>query len=114
MLTIRISLALVALLGSVQPGFAQSPLLRSDTIEMKRVGALATVQRLSLPARARFDPQVQTSAAGEKSCTFNIGDINAAKTGDGLGPLGAPIERRGLGRTEYITLVEATPICVQR
>ena len=97
--------------SATQPGFAQSPLLRSDTIEMKRVGALATVQRLSLPARARFDPQVQTAAAGEKSCTFNIGDVNAAKTGDGLG---APVERRGLGRTEYITLVEATPICVQR
>ena len=96
---------------------AQSPLVHSDAIEVKRIGAMATVQRLGYSARSRFDPQIATSAPGEKGCTFNIGDIQAAKSGGGITPvsqLGQPVERKALGRTEYITLVEATPICITR
>ena len=96
---------------------AQSPLVHSDAIEVKRVGALATVQRLGYSARSRFDPQIATSAPGEKGCTFNIGDIQAAKSGGGitpLGQLGQPIERKALGRTEYITISEGTNLCVMR
>lgn len=94
---------------------AQSPLLRADAVEAKRMYALATVQRLGLSARSQFDPQLafgQSGAVGQKSCTFSIGDIQAAQAG--ATPLGQPIERSGLGRTEYITVVAGTQICASR
>lgn len=93
---------------------SQSPLIRSDTVELKRIGALAAVQRLQVAPRTEFSPQVAFSQPGEKGCTFNIGDVASAQQQSVLGPTAAPLERRGLGRTEYVTLVNASPVCVQR
>ena len=109
-------------LATYQAASAQSPLIRPDSIEMKRIGAMATVQRLARPARSTFDPAVVYSGAGadprarpgssgSEGCTFNIGDVASAKAADGLAQ---PAPHKGLDRTEYITLVEGTPICVQR
>ena len=92
---------------------AQAPFIKPDNIEVKRIGALAMVQRLSIPARQSYDPQVKLSDPG-KGCTFNIGDIAAAKAADPANPAQPALERRGVGRTEYVTIVDATPICVQR
>ena len=108
----------LALLSSAGLTHAQtqtaSPLLRSDAVELKRIGALAAVQRLQIAPRTEFSPQVTVSQPGEKGCTFNIGDIASAQQQDQLGPVAAPLQRRGLGRTEYVTLVNASPVCVQR
>lgn len=110
-------IALLALWAGTGSALAQtqtaSPLIRADAIELKRIGALAAVQRLQVAPRTEFSPQVALSQPGEKGCTFNIGDVAAAQQ-DVLGPTAAPITRRGLGRTEYITLVNASPVCVQR
>ena len=108
--------ALVLLLAGPQAVLAQSasPLVRSDAIELKRISALAAVQRLQVSPRSEFSPQMSFSQPGEKGCTFNIGDVESARQQDALGPTAAPLQRRGLGRTEYITLVNASPVCVQR
>lgn len=119
---VRYIALLLAASAAGQTAFAQSPFTRPDEIEVKRIAAMATVQRLARPARASFDPKVQlsgaspgpqglTGASGSGGCTFNIGDLASAKEAEGLGQ---PVARKGLQRIEYITLVEATPICVQR
>jgi hypothetical protein len=113
---VRTAATLVLLMAGAQAVQAQSasPLVRSDAIELKRISALAAVQRLQVGARAEFSPQVSFSQPGEKGCTFNIGDVDSARRQDALGPTATPLQRRGLGRTEYITLVNASPVCVQR
>lgn len=105
---------LTQLLTITVSAHAQSPLIRSDAIELKRIGALAAVQRLQVSPRADFSPQVAFSQHGDRGCTFNIGDVASAQQADMLGPTAAPVPRRGLGRTEYITLVASSPVCVQR
>lgn len=111
-------LVALALSASTSAALAQtqtaSPLIRSDTIELKRIGALAAVQRLQVAPHTEFSPQVAFSQPGEKGCTFNIGDVASAQQPSVLGPTAAPLQRRGLGRTEYVTLVNASPVCVQR
>ena len=119
---VRCITSLLAAMAGAQMAFAQSPFIRSDEIEVKRIGAMATVQRLARPARSGFDPHVALSssgtdpkrtpaASGGDGCTFNIGDIASAQQADGQGQ---PVARKGLQRIEYITLVEGTQICVER
>ena len=112
-------LAAMATMAAGQTAFAQSPFTRPDAVEVKRVGAMATVHRLARPARSSFDPHVAWSGGGADpkhstgggDCNINIGDLASAREADGLGQ---PVARKGLQSFEYITIVDATPICVMR
>ena len=107
------SLVISALVATTS-ALAQSPLVRPDTTEAKRVGALAAVQGLKLPARSQFSPRIATSAPGERGCTFNIGDVTSMEAGAANGPPPKPADRKGLGHLDYVTVVDASPICVVR
>lgn len=108
----NVPLALAALVASATV-LAQSPHIRPDALEVKRIAALATVQRLSIPAARSFAPEIQIGTAG-KGCTFNIGDVASAQQAGGTPERSPAATRKGLSRIEYVTVVEASPICVQR
>lgn len=88
---------------------AQVAAIKPDIVEVKRIAAMATVQRLQMSARAHYDPQVKFSEGRE--CNFNIGDLASAQA---TTPGAARQAPRGVQRSEYTTVVNATPICVQR
>lgn len=105
------SLIAAALSATAAPAFNAH--VRPDEVELQRMRAYATVQRLRLPVHQGFDPQVQL-APGGRACVFNIGDSSEATASASAAGRNPAAGRKGFGRTEHITIVEASPICVQR
>ena len=106
--------AAIAVLSAAAGAQAQNHALRADEIEAKRATALAGVLGPRSSARSRHEPQVLRPAAGSNSCEINVGDVRGAKDADAHKPLGQSFERRGLARTQYVTVVDAPVMCLTR
>jgi hypothetical protein len=88
--------------------------LRPDAVEAQRSTAMASILGKSHTARSKFEPLVLRAAPGSKSCEINIGDVQSGRSDDAAKPLGESAARKGLARFTYVTVVEASPICVTR
>lgn len=101
-------------LAAAAGSMAQTPGFRSDSIEATRTKILAGVLGSKSSARSGYDARVQFAAGGSHSCELNIGDVRGAKGADADTALGQSFERRGLARTQYVTVVDAPVMCITR